>query len=38
LAVPAPLLSGDHAAIEKFRQRDSEARTRARRSDLSDDA
>ena len=37
-AVPAPLLSGDHAAIEKFRQRDSEARTRARRSDLSDDA
>ena len=38
LAVPAPLLSGDHAAIEEFRRRDSVERTRAARPDRNDPA
>jgi len=38
LAVPAPLLSGDHAAIEEYRNRDSVERTRAARPDLDDPA
>ena len=38
LAVPAALLSGDHAAIEEFRERDSVERTRAARPDRNDPA
>ena len=38
LRVPDPLLSGDHAAIEEFRKRDSEARTRTARPDLAGEA
>lgn len=36
-AVPDVLLSGDHGAIETWRQRESERRTRARRPDLTDE-
>jgi tRNA (guanine37-N1)-methyltransferase len=34
LTVPAVLLSGDHAAIAKWRAEQSERRTRERRPDL----
>jgi len=37
LAVPEVLLSGDHAAIAKWRAEQAEARTRQRRSDLLED-
>jgi tRNA (guanine37-N1)-methyltransferase len=34
MAAPEVLLSGDHAAIAKWRAEQAEARTRLRRSDL----
>ncbi len=34
MSVPEVLLSGDHAAIERWRRRQAEERTRSRRSDL----
>jgi tRNA (guanine37-N1)-methyltransferase len=34
MSVPAVLLSGDHAAIERWRRQEAERRTRARRPDL----
>lgn len=37
LGVPDVLLSGDHAAIERWRRQSSEERTRERRPDLADD-
>jgi len=38
MAVPEVLLSGDHAAIAKWRAEQAEARTRQRRSDLLEDS
>lgn len=37
IGVPSPLLCGDHAAIARWRDKDSEERTRAARPDLMDD-
>ena len=34
LAIPEPLLSGDHAAIARFRRAEAERLTRERRPDL----